>query len=751
MSKLQDVVILLRDGTKLKGSLHNAFNPQQGQVSIIRRGEVENISLKDVCCVSFLVQAGLPRYKRLPSEVIERIVTVSGDEFVMRVLPNEVEFEGFMATPQEDNSPIQRIYFVSEGVKSRELTDLIGTILDKENLADTASIEKAVQEQKALRARRVGDILVDDGKISKQDLEESILDVPTSGKNKKQRLMVGEVLVAEGLITEAQLLDALEKQKKAKGKRLGEILVESGVITEEAMLIAMAIKLRMRFIDLAHITPSLEARNMVAPSMARKHFLLPIFVDDKKLIVALTDPGNLGIIEDISFHSNHRVIPVFATREQVTGLIEELYGPEGQDDDELDVELTSVAEDDASELEQTQVSEAEKAPIVRLVNRTILDGVAAKASDIHIFPVEGATRIDFRVNGLLQQYMLVSEMALRPMLSRIKIVAGMDISEHRLPQDGRIQMRASGREVEFRVSVMPGLLGQSAVLRILDKGNKPMRLEELGLSDAHAKAINQIIRSANGFFLVTGPTGSGKSTTLLAAMASLTTLPRRLISVEDPVEGKIPGINQVQINSAIGFTFARALRNLLRHDPDILMVGEIRDQETAEIAVEAAMTGHMMLSSLHTNDAAGAFPRLINMGVEPFLVADTVKGVMAQHLLPRLCTECRIEIAPEDDLIAQLNRYGFDYDGPAYKSEGCKACHNSGVGGRVLVYELLLVNEDIARLISLNSSEAQINKAARQAGMTSMAEMALGKAREGAINLAYVMPLLSTHDMESDS
>jgi len=751
MAKLQDVVVLLRDGAKRKGTLNSPFNPQQGQVSIISKGEVENIALKDVCCISFLVQPGLPRYKRLPSEKVEHITTVSGDEFVMRVLPNEVEFEGFMATPQEDDSSIQRIYFVSEGVKSRELTDMLGTILDEEKLVEPGSIKTALEEQRRLRKRRVGDILVDEGQLSKEDLEKSLLkgeEPRGSGK----RLRVGEVLVAEGLISEAQLDEALDKQKKEKGKRLGEVLVESGVITEEAMLIAMAIKLRMRFLDLTHITPALEARNMINAPLARKHMVLPIFIDDKKLIVALSDPSNLGVIEDISFHTNHRVIPVFATKEQVSALIDELYGPEGTEDfDELDVELTSVAEDDEGDLAQTEISEAEKAPIVKLVTRMILDGVAAKASDIHIFPIEGNTRIDFRVNGLLQQYMLVAEIALRPIISRIKIIAGMDISEHRQPQDGRIQMRTQNREVEFRVSVMPGLLGESAVLRILDKGNKPLHLEDLGLTPEHVEDVNRIIRSSHGFFLVTGPTGSGKSTTLLAAMASLTTLPKRLISVEDPVEGKLAGVVQVQINSSIGFTFAKALRNLLRHDPDIMMVGEIRDMETAGIAVEAAMTGHMMLSSLHTNDAAGAFPRLINMGVEPFLVADTVKGVMAQQLIPGLCMECRHEIEPEADLVELLKASGFDFEGPAYKSDGCKACHNSGVGGRVLVYELLLVNDAISHLVALNSSELQISQAARKAGMGSMAEMALGKAKEGKINLAYVMPLLSKRGPETES
>jgi len=751
MAQLHDVIVLLRDGKQVKGRLQCSFNPQHGQVVITHKGQVENISLQNVCCISFLLQQDLPRYKRLPSEVVEHIITVSGDEFVMRVLPNEVEFAGFMATPQDDNSPVQRVYFVSEGVRSRELTDKLGTILHRENIADIDSIHQALDEQAKRRSQRVGDILVSENLISKQGLESRLQE--TARHDEKKRLRVGEVLVSEGLITEEQLKDALQKQQLEKHKRLGDILIESGVLTEETMLIAMAIKLRLRFIDLSNITPSVEALHMIPAAMARKHRALPIFMDDSKLTVAISDPGNLGAVEDIAFHTSHRVIPVFATKKQVIGLIDELYGSDSREDIDalLDIELKNLSEDDDSEAKQTQINEAEQAPIVRLVNRTILDAVNAKASDIHIFPVEGGARIDFRVNGLLQQYILVSKLALKPMLSRIKIVARMDISEHRLPQDGRIQMRAHNREVEFRVSVMPGLLGESAVLRILDKGNKPMTLVELGLADEHVKAINRMIRSAHGFFLVTGPTGSGKSTTLLAAMASLTTMPKRLISVEDPVEGKIAGINQIQVNALIGFTFARALRNLLRHDPDVLMVGEIRDQETAEIAVEAAMTGHMMLSSLHTNDASGAFPRLINMGVEPFLVADTVKGVMAQHLLPRLCFECRYETPPDEELLVQLKAHGLDYDGPDHKARGCKSCHNSGVGGRVLVYELLLVNEDISRLVALNSSEARINKAARQAGMVSMAEMALGRARAGLISLAYVIPLLGTLDPDSES
>lgn len=749
MAELQEVIVLLRDGTKIKGTLQIPFNPQQEEVVIVHKGQVEHFSLANVCCISFLLRPGLPRYRRLPSEEVERIVTVSGDEFIMRVLPSEVELDGFMATPEDDDSPVQRVYFVLDGVRSRELTDKLGEILGKENLADIDSINKALDTQKELRSHRVGDILVKDGTVNKQMLE-GILQESTAPHGPKQRMRIGEVLVAEGLITEEQLAEALQKQQREKGKRIGDILVESGVLSEESMLIAMAIKLRMRFIDLSHITPSAEAISMVPASMARKYMALPIYSDDKKLIVAISDPGNLGVIEDLSFHTGYRVAPVFATKKQISDLLDDLYGMEGSEelDALLDIELTSIA-DDELDLEQTQVSEAEQAPIVRLVNRTILDGVNTKASDIHIFPVLDGARIDFRVNGLLQQYMVLSEKALRPLISRIKIVAGMDISEHRLPQDGRIQMHASNREVEFRVSVMPGLLGESAVLRILDKGNKPMNLEDLGLREHDLEDVKRIIHSSHGFFLVTGPTGSGKSTTLLAAMAGLTSLPKRLISVEDPVEGKIPGINQVQINALIGFTFARALRNLLRHDPDILMVGEIRDQETAEIAVEAAMTGHMMLSSLHTNDAAGAFPRLINMGVEPFLVADTVRGVIAQQLLPRLCPECRYEAPPDAELLDHLKLCRMEYDAPIYKSRGCRACHNTGVGGRVLVYELLRVDEHISRLVALNSSEAKISMAAREAGMVPMAEMALAKAREGEVNLAYVMPLLP-RDIETE-
>jgi len=750
MAQLQDVIVLLRDGMKIKGRLNSQFKPQTGEVSIVsKKGRVENLPLKKICCISFLAHPALPRYKKLPTEVVERIVTHSGDEFIVRVLPNEIEVQGFMATPQEDDSPVQRMFFVSSGVRSRELVELLGDIMQKEHIAGRGSIDKALNEQKALRSHRVGDILVDSGGVSSEKIESLLKALP---HDSKQHLRVGEVLLAEGLITEAQLNEALLKQKVEKGKRLGEILIENGDLTEESMLIAMAIKLRMRFVDLTHITPSLEALRMIPSSMAREYHALPIFCDEKKLVVAISDPGNLDEIDDIAFNSSHHVIPVFAKRKQVNNLIEELY--RAQDDEAFDVltdiELISVSDDESAELKQVQMSEAEKAPIVRLVNTTLHDGVNALASDIHIFPVEGGTRIDFRVNGLLQQYLMVPALALRPLVSRIKIVSGMDISEHRLPQDGRIQMRSGNRDVEFRVSVMPGLLGESVVLRILDKGNKPLSLEKLGLNDADMKAIHRITHSAHGFFLVTGPTGSGKSTTLLAAMSGLTNLPKRLISIEDPVEGKVAGINQVQINTLIGFTFARALRNLLRHDPDVLMVGEIRDKETAEIAVEAAMTGHMLLSSLHTNDAAGAFPRLINLGVEPFLVADTVKGVMAQHLIPRLCAECRYSSPPDAELIEQLHAHGLQYDGLDFKARGCKTCRDTGVVGRVLVYELLQVNEDIIRLVGVNSSEAKINEAARRAGMVSMAEMGLGKAKQGLISLDCVMPLLSPHDKHTE-
>ncbi|MDQ6995368.1 MAG: ATPase, T2SS/T4P/T4SS family [Mariprofundaceae bacterium] len=746
MACLQNVILEFRDGKQQKGKLYRPFNSQHQEIMISHQNNVESISLSQLCSISFLVGEQLPVHKKLSSELVEHIVTVSGHDWVVRVLSHQIETYGFMATPNEENTFIQRIFFVHNGIQSRELAESLGEILRKEDIVSGDNIDQALRQQQKLRTQRVGEILSESGKINEQDITHALQ--TTSSIHQGQRLRIGDALVASKVITQAQLTEALHIQHQQKDKRIGDILIENRMITEDQLLMGLAIKFRMNFIDLTQITPTPEALDLIPASMALKYQALPILCENKVLTVAIYDPSKLDIGNIFSFHTNLRVTLVFALKTQVTELLYQNY--EGKSSEDINslldhIELNHVPQH-AEEDEEDVLNQAELPPIIRLINRVLLEGVQVGASDIHLFPVIDGARVDFRVNGLLQQYMKTSRETLSLMISRIKIVSLMDISKHMMPQDGRIQMNLSNRNVEFRVSCMPDILGESIVLRILDKANKPKTLDALGLSTHDIEIITRIIHSSNGFFLVTGPTGSGKSTSLLAAMSSLTNLPKRLISIEDPVEAQVDGINQVQINAKIGFTFGLALRNLLRHDPDIMMVGEIRDKETAEIAIEAAMTGHMMLSSLHTNTAAGAFSRLNNLGVEPFLVAATVKGVMAQQLIPRLCSECRYEITPDKQLIAYLKDHGLSYDGPDYDVHGCSACHESGVGGRILVYELLQVNKKLANLVSKNASETEITAAARELGMISMAEMALSKVKSGHIALASVLPLLAVDE-----
>ncbi|MDQ6968039.1 MAG: ATPase, T2SS/T4P/T4SS family [Mariprofundaceae bacterium] len=747
MASLQNVILEFRDGKEQKGKLYRPFNSQYDEMMIFNQNNVESIPLSQLCSISFLLDHHLPAYKKLPSELVEHIITVSGHEWVVRVLSHQIGTYGFMATPNEENTFVQRIFFVHNGIQSRELTESLGEILRKEDIISGDNIHQALLQQQKLRTQRVGDILSESGKINEQDIAQVLLTTPAS--NQGQRLKIGEGLVAAKLITETQLTEALHIQHQQKGKRIGDILIENRAITEDQLLMGLAIKFRMSFMDLTQITPSPEALDLIPASMALQYQALPILYENKHLTVAIYDPRKLDIANNFSFHTNLKITLVFAFKAQITDLLSQCYEENSSEniDSLLDsIELTHIPDQNELSSEENILDQAELPPIVRLINRILLDGVQAEASDVHIFPVIDGARVDFRVNGLLQQYMKTSSETLSLIIARIKIVSLMDISKHMMPQDGRIQMNLSNRNVEFRVSCMPDILGESIVLRILDKKNKPKTLDALGLSPHDIEIITRITHSSHGFFLVTGATGSGKSTSLLAAMSSLTNLPKRLISIEDPVEAQVDGINQVQINAQIGFTFALALRNLLRHDPDIMMVGEIRDKETAEIAIEAAMTGHMMLSSLHTNTAAGAFSRLNNLGIEPFLVAATVKGVMAQQLIPRLCSECRYEITPDKQLIAYLKDHGLSYDGPDYDVHGCSACHESGVGGRMLVYELLHMNKKISNLVSQNASEAEIDAAAHEAGMISMAEMALSKVKSGHINLASVVHLLTVDE-----
>ncbi|MCY2965332.1 MAG: ATPase, T2SS/T4P/T4SS family, partial [Planctomycetota bacterium] len=463
---------------------------------------------------------------------------------------------------------------------------------------------------------------------------------------------IGDILLAQGVVSREQLLHAT--QKSAPGKRIDQQLVESGVVTEDKILKALAEELGMRFVEVDEITVDKELLSKFPAREIFKHTLFPVSRRNGSVIVATADPFDLDALDEVSSLSGFRLEPVLARRADIARLIREQLGVGGDTLTELvaqrseeDVELLEGLGEAEGELAEM----AQAASVVRLVNELLIEALTQNTSDVHLEPQEAGLVIRFRVDGLLRVQPISQEINYfqAAIISRLKIMAKLNIAEKRLPQDGRIKLRVQGREVDVRVSIIPMMHGEGVVLRLLDKGRMVFDLKNVGLSDAMSSVFHEMISLPHGIILVTGPTGSGKTTTLYSALNEIKDPSVKIITVEDPVEYQTPGISQIQVHSKIGLTFAAGLRSILRHDPDVILIGEIRDGETANAAIQASLTGHLVFSTLHTNDASGAFTRLVDMGVEPYLVASTVEGVLAQRLVRRLCKHCKQEYVPTEE------------------------------------------------------------------------------------------------------
>jgi type II secretory ATPase GspE/PulE/Tfp pilus assembly ATPase PilB-like protein len=742
---LDNVEVRLMDGSSVKGQLDRVFHPMEEEVAVRSHGSVHTIPLGKVCAILFQSEPGEPYPPPLPGEVIEDVRTRDNRVYTVRVLQQQAITDlgqGFYGIPYDATSGLKRIFFSRSGILSRRQHRPIGEILKEGGAVSDEHIQEALNEQAKLKKRRIGEIIA-----AQQDIPQKMIDEAlkkSKAPKTEKTALIGDILVAANLVTREQVEEALEEQRKGGHKQLGEILIERKIITEDQLLMALALKFRMRFVDLRDISPKPETLELVPAELARQLHIFPIDSDDKKITIATSQPTNLAISDALRFHTGLWVEMVVATPKQIEDYIDRYYTGENELGD-INIEETGYHEPEEETPSKTLSlkDEAETAPIVRLANKILLDGIRSRASDIHLLPQEDGLKVSFRINGLLQQHIKLDRRIHRSLVARFKITAGMDIAQHRLPQDGRIQVQMQNRKVEFRVSCMPGLYGENLVLRILDKSGELIGLHQLGIRNEDIKTIRQLVRSAHGMFLVTGPTGSGKSTTLISVLRDLVDEPKHLLSLEDPIEAEVAGINQIQINEKIGFTFATALRNVLRHDPDIIMVGEIRDPETAKIATQAALTGHVLISSLHTNRAAGAFSRLVDMGVESYLVGATVKGVMAQYLLPKLCEHCRKPCDPDPDAIDFLGRHGIEISKPVdHVSTGCDQCRDTGVSGRVMVYEFLQVDKQLQKLISGEATEESIQEAACKAGMHTMVHMAVEASQQGLISIDRIMPLL---------
>lgn len=531
-------------------------------------------------------------------------------------------------------------------------------------------------------------------------------------------LPIGKILVDNGFINEKQLEDALNKQKMSGGKMLGDIMLEMNLVSEAQLAQALSIRLKVPYVDLASIPISTEAVSKIEEATAREKCVFAFAINHNRLLVATNDPINFYIFEDLKVKTGMEIVPQISTKTAIMEAIGKYYSNQAVDSavSELNSEQASVQEEVVS-AESTE--RVDSAPIVKIVNMLLVTAFREKVTDIHIEPFKTRTRIRYRIDGELveQEKMSMPLSFHNSIITRIKILGGMNIAERRIPLDGRYGTVIDGVQQDFRISTIPCVYGEKCVIRLLSSADeKTRKITDLGMTDYNYEMFKQIIRCPNGVMLVTGPTGSGKSTTLYATLGELSQPNVNIITVEDPVEKKIDGVNQCQINAKAGMTFAAALRSILRQDPDIIMVGEIRDGETADIAIRAAITGHFVLSTLHTNDAASTIVRLIDMGVAPYMVASSLVGIVAQRLVKLLCDECKEKFTLTDP--ADLKLVSKDAPIDIYKPHpgGCKVCHGSGYRGRTAIHEIIVTNNAIKELITAGATAEEIGARAAQDG-----------------------------------
>ncbi len=552
---------------------------------------------------------------------------------------------------------------------------------------------------------------------------------------------LGQLLIDEGLVTREQIKSAREAHG---GSRIDQALIRMGVVTEDRILQALSQEFGMQYVDLKDVEIDTELLQKFPTSAIYRHSLLPLYRQNGHVVIATSDPLNLEGLDELSTVSGFRLSPVLTRSGELGSRIHELLGVGGDTINELvrrrseeGIELLEEINEDFGEL-----AEGAQAPsVIKLVNELLMEAVKLQTSDVHIEPSENGMRVRFRLDGMLRIQPTPPEIAqfYSAIVTRLKIMSHLNIAEKRLPQDGRIKLRVAGREVDVRVSIIPMLHGEGVVMRLLDKSRMSFDLKAVGMPPTVMKIYRQLIDLPHGIVLVTGPTGSGKSTTLYSALNEIKDPTVKIITVEDPVEYQMDGISQIQVHSRIGLTFAAGLRSILRHDPDVVLIGEIRDGETAQAAIQASLTGHLVFSTLHTNDAPSAFTRLVDMGVEPYLVASTVEGILAQRLVRRLCAHCKVA-TPIDKVELPVD-FPRELTSVVYEPKGCRECRDTGYAGRIGVFELLRTDPIVQRMCVEQKSSTEIRDYALRAGMTTLRSSGWEQVAAGVTSIEEVVRL----------
>jgi type IV pilus assembly protein PilB len=552
---------------------------------------------------------------------------------------------------------------------------------------------------------------------------------------------IEDVLVADGKLTRDQIEEALRARSK-DGRDLSEILLALGYVGKVDLAKALAKKLRLKYVEITEKSVDPQAAALLDRRLLRKHGVVPLRVEDGRLIVATSSPDNFYMLEDLTMLSGYPVTPVVAVEDDIERVLNRVFTIK-QEVAELFEDGAGPALEEHTEIDLGVEARPDEAPIIRLVTALLQRAVSEGASDIHVEPRAGELVVRYRVDGILREAMSVPPRLRAGMVSRLKILADLDIAERRMPQDGRFSVRLRGRKIDLRAATLPTVFGEKVVLRLLDTQSVEMDLSKLGFAPKELERYEEVFRRPYGTILVTGPTGSGKSTTLYATLAELNSPEKNIITVEDPVEYRLAGVNQVQVNVRAGLTFASGLRSILRSDPDVVMIGEIRDYETAKTSVEAALTGHLVLATLHTNNAPAAVSRLTEMGVEPFLTASAVDCVIAQRLARRLCDRCKQPVTIEREILEALD-FPFGSVGPEdewsfHRAVGCERCGGTGYRGRIGIYEIMVVGEELKEAILRRSSQGELAEIAQREGMVRLRDDALIKAASGVSTIEEVL------------
>jgi len=728
-----NVVIKLLSGVERRGMLARSLNPASDFVEMCRDdgSSPERLLFEEIVFIRFLGKPNLADAFG-EDEFFEDITTITNDRFHVRLRRNERLPNGFYGYPTDLDSDFKCIFFTNSGLRQRHHDRPLGEMLTHNGLIDPEDINAALSEQKKLREKRLGEILIESHHLPEVVVEQTIDNVRKNPKN-RGRYRVGEILIEAGLVTRAQVDEALASQSSGKRKRIGTILVERGLITEEQLLSALASKFGLEVVDLRQTPLNPSVLRRISHDMIEKMQIIPIEMRGTRLVVATSNPTDPTIAENLRFVANCPIELVVASSTQIAALIADVFASSAGAVEELIDELDDIDVQIEEEQEVDKVTESDS-KVINLVNKVLLDAHRRGVSDIHFEPGMGLLplRIRYRRDGICTQVRQVAATYKAAIISRIKIIAKLDIAEHRRPQSGKIMIKHGRERIEYRVEITPTIGGQEdAVLRVLSAA-RIFPLGELGFSAKNLERMRAAVQKPYGIVLCVGPTGSGKTTTLHSALAEINTPDRKIWTAEDPVEISQEGLRQVQVFAKIGLTFDEALRSFLRADPDVIMIGEMRDPVTAKTAINASLTGHLVFSTLHTNSAPETVVRLIEMGLDPFNFADAMLAIIAQRLTRRLCPQCKEPYHPQrseyDELVEAYGPEQFKRDEmPAFskgltlmRAKGCESCDGQGYSGRIAIHELLVNSLQIKEAIKHSTKVDALKQIAIEQGMSTL-------------------------------